>query len=210
MDHLELHVAKRDILGKKVRFLRRQGITPVHLFGHGIESLSLQCETSNIEQLLTKAGKATLINLKLDKEKKPRFVVVREVSRDPLKNKLLHVDLYQVKMEEKVKLEIPIILTGESPLLKVKGNVLMQELHTLTIECLPSKIPAKVEVDISSITKSEQTIRVKDIDIGNEVVILNDPELMVMNIIAQRAGKLEETSEVSEAAPAPEEETSQG
>ena len=208
MDQLELHVTKRDILGKKVRFLRRQGITPVHLFGHGVESLALQCETSNIEQLLTKAGKATLINLKLDKEKKPRFVVVREVSRDPLKNKLLHVDLYQVKMEEKVKIEIPIILIGESPLLKVKGNILMQELHTLTVECLPSKIPATVEVDISSGAKSEQAIRVKDIDIGDEVVILNDPELMVMNIIAQRAGKLEETAEVSEAAPAPEEETS--
>ena len=199
MDQLELHVTKREILGKKVRFLRRQGITPVHLFGHGVESLALQCETSNIEQLLTRAGKATLINLKLDKEKKPRSVVVREVSREPLKGKLLHVDLYQVKMAEKVKMEIPVVLIGESPILKLKGNVLMQELHALTVECLPSKIPATVEVDISSVTKSEQTIRVKDIDMGEEVVILNDPELVVVNIIAQRAEKLEEEVPVAEA-----------
>jgi len=200
MSQLELTVNKRDITGKKVRFLRRQGITPVHLFGHGIESLALQCDTVKLEQVLKQAGKATLISLKLDEEKKARSVVVRDVSRETLKGALTHVDLYQVKMKEKVKVEIPVVLTGESPLLKLKGNVLMQELHTLTVECLPSKIPASAEVDISSVTKSEQTIRVKDIDMGDEVVILNNPEVVVVNIIAQRAEKLEEEVTVAEAA----------
>ena len=199
MSQLELTVNKRDITGKKVRFLRRQGITPVHLFGHGIESLALQCEKVKIEQVLKQAGKATLISLKVDEEKKARSVVVRDVSRDPLKGELIHVDLYQVKMKEKVKIEIPIVLTGESPLLKSKGNVLMQELHALTVECLPSKIPTSIEVDISSITKSEETIRVKDIDMRDEVVILNDLELVVVNIIAQRSEKLEEEVTVAKA-----------
>ena len=200
MSQLELTVNKRDITGKKVRFLRRQGITPVHLFGHGIESLALQCEKVKLEQVLKQAGKATLISLKVDEEKKARSVVVRDVSRDPLKGELIHVDLYQVKMKEKVKMEIPIVLTGESPLMRLKGNVLMQELHALTVECLPSKIPTSVEVDISCITKSEETIRVKDIDMGDEVAVLNDPELVVVNILAQRAEKLEEEVPVAEAA----------
>jgi len=120
MDKIELKVAKRDILGKKVKHLRRQGITPVHLFGHGIDSLALQCDTGELERVLGQAGQTRLIDLKLAKEKKPRTAVVREFDRDWRKRQLLHVDFYQVKMEEKIKLEVPVVLIGEAPALKSK------------------------------------------------------------------------------------------
>ncbi len=114
MDKLELKVTNREILGKKVKHLRRQGITPVHLFGHGIESLALQCSTGELERVLTQAGHTGLINFKLDKEKKPRTVVVRGFNRDWRKGQLFHVDFYQVKMGEKIKLEIPVVTVGEA------------------------------------------------------------------------------------------------
>ncbi|MFC1862238.1 50S ribosomal protein L25, partial [Chloroflexota bacterium] len=72
MDQIELEAAKREILGKKVRFLRRQGITPVHLFGHGIESLALQCDTAKLHRVLVGAGKTRLISIKVGNEKEPR------------------------------------------------------------------------------------------------------------------------------------------
>jgi large subunit ribosomal protein L25 len=192
MDKLELKVTNREILGKKVKHLRRQGITPVHLFGHGIESLALQCDTVQIERVLSQAEQTGLISLKLDKEKKPRTVMVRAFDRDWRKGQLLHVDFYQVKLREKLKLEVPVVLVGEAPALKSKDNMLEHELDTLTIECLPAKIPANIEVDISSFTEPGQAIRVKDIILGEDIAILNDPELVVAKISWRPVEKVEE------------------
>jgi large subunit ribosomal protein L25 len=213
MDEIELKVTDREILGKKVKHLRRQGITPVHLFGHGIESLSLQCDTGEVERVLGQAGQTRLISLKLNKEKKSRTVVVREFDRDWRKGQLLHVDFYQVKMEEKIRLEVPIALVGEAPALKSRANMLDHELGTLTVECLPAKIPASLEVDISSLIETEQTIRVKDVAIDKDVAVLNDPELVVVKISSRPVEKieeeveevLEEAEEVAEEGEAPEE-----
>jgi large subunit ribosomal protein L25 len=208
MDKIELTVTNREILGKKVKHLRRQGITPVHLFGHGIESLALQCDTGELERVLGQAGQTRLISLKLDKEKKPRSVVVREFDRDWRKGQLVHVDFYQVKMEEKIKLEVPVALVGEAPALKSKTYMLEHELGTLTVECLPAKIPASLEVDISSLTEPEQTIRVKDVILDKDITVLNDPDLVVAKISSRPVEKIEEevVEEVAEeAVEAPEE-----
>jgi len=208
MDKIELTVTNREILGKKVKHLRRQGITPVHLFGHGIKSLALQCGTGELERVLGQAGQTRLISLKLDKGKKPRSVVVREFDRDWRKGQLVHVDFYQVKMEEKIKLEVPVVLVGEAPALKSKTYMLEHELGTLTVECLPAKIPASLEVDISSLTEPEQTIRVKDVALDKDITVLNDPELVVAKISSRPVEKIEEevVEEVAEeAVEAPEE-----
>ena len=192
MDKIELKVTKREILGKKVKHLRRQGITPVHLFGHGIESLALQCDTSELERVLGQAGQTKLISLKLAKQKKPRTAVVREFDRDWRRGGLIHVDFYQVKMEEKIKLEVPVALVGEAPALKSKDNILEHELQTLTIECLPAKIPTSLEVDISSLTEVDQAIRVNDVSLDKDITVLNNPELLVVKIGLRAVEKVEE------------------
>lgn len=192
MDKIELKVANREILGKKVKHLRRQGITPVHVFGHGIESLALQCDTKELERVLGQAGQTRLVNLKLAKEKKPRTVVVREFDRDWRRGQLVHVDFYQVKMEEKLRLEIPVVLLGEAPALKAKTNMLDHELGTFTVECLPAKIPDKIEVDISSLTELDQAIRVKDIILDKDITVLNNPDLVVAKISLRPVEKVEE------------------
>jgi len=192
VDNIELEVANREILGKKVKHLRRQGITPVHLFGHGIKSLALQCDTGELERVLAQAGHTRLISLKLDKEKKPRTVVVREFDRDWRRGKLLHADFYQVKMAEKIRLEVPVVLIGEAPALKSRDNMMEHELGTLTVECLPAKIPANLEVDISPLTEPEQAIRIKDIDLDKDITVLNDPELVVVKISSRPVEKVEE------------------
>jgi large subunit ribosomal protein L25 len=192
VDKIELKVASREILGKRVKHLRRQGITPVHVFGHGIESLALQCDTKELERVLSRAGQTRLIDLKLAKEKKPRTVVVREFDRDWRRGELVHVDFYQVKMEEKIRLEIPVVLIGEAPALKAKTNMLDHALGTLTVECLPAKIPGSIEVDISSLTELDQTIRVKDITLDKDITVLNNPDLVVAKISLRPVEKVEE------------------
>jgi len=192
MDKIELTVTNREILGKKVKHLRRQGITPVHLFGHGIKSLALQCETGELERVLGQAGHTGLVSLKVDHEKKSRSVVVREFDRDWRKGQLLHVDFYQVRMGEKIKVDVPIALIGEAPALESKAHMLEHELETLNVECLPAKIPSSIEVDISSLSEPDQTIRVKDITVDKDITILNDPDLVVVKISYRHVEKIEE------------------
>jgi len=213
MEQIALQATNREILGRKVRFLRRQGIIPVHLFGHNVESLALQCDAAQLQRVLAQAGKTRLINLKLDKAKRPRTVVVREIHRDMLTSELLHVDFYQVRMAEKIKVEVPFVLIGEALALKSKENTLAQEFSSLTIECFPDQIPANVEVDLSSLTEAEQAIRVKDVVLDEEITILNDPELVVVRISSRRREEeveeivVEEAVEAPEAAPLSEEES---
>jgi len=195
MEQIELEVATREVLGKKVRFLRRQGITPVHLFGHGIESEALQCDTTQLQRVLAQAGRTKLIDLKLDKAKKPRKIVVREIQRNPQTGELLHIDFYQVRMAEKIKVEVPIVLLGEAPALKLKENMLVQDLTSLTIESLPDEIPASVELDLSSLTEVEQLIRVKEIILSEGVTVLTDPEHTVVKISSRPVEKIEEVVE---------------
>jgi len=212
MDKIELKATKRDILGKKVRFLRRQGVTPVHIFGHGIESLALQCDTAKLRQVLAKAGEAKLINVKIGSAKGSRSVLVREIQVDSPRRELLHVDFYQVRMEEAIKVEVPITLVGEAPALKLRENTLVQELYTLTVECLPANIPTSIELDISSLTEAGQVLRVKDIELEKGVTVLNDPEVVVAMISVQRVEEVvaekvvaeEAGEEAPEEAPPPE------
>jgi len=211
MEQIELQTATREILGKKVRFLRCQGVIPVHLFGHGVESVALQCDAAQLQQVMAQAGKTKIISLKLDKAKKPRNVMVREIQRNPLTGELLHVDFYQVRMEEKIQVEVPIVLVGEAPALKSKENMLAQELYSLTIECLPGQIPASIELDLSLLTEAEQAIQVRDITLGEEVTVLSDPEHMVVKISPRPVEKVEEVveeavAEAPERVPLPEEE----
>jgi len=200
MYQIELEASKREILGKKVRFLRRRGITPVNLFGHGIESRALQCDTGKLKQVLTEAGETVLINLKIGREKTARPVIIREVQVDSLKGGILHVDFYQVKMGEEVKVEVPISLVGKAPALEVMRNTLLQEMDTLTVECLPSRIPASIELDISSLTKSEQVLRVKNIELEEGITVINDPEQVVAKISSQQIQEIVEEKEVTEEA----------
>ena len=192
MDQLELKVTRREVLGKKVRFLRRQGITPVHVFGHGIESETLQCQTAELKPVLAGAGATGLINLKLGSERKARNVITREIQREPCSGALLHVDFYQVRMEDKVRMEVPIVIVGEAPALRLKENMLTHELNTVTVECLPGNIPNHIEVDVSSLEEAEQALRVGDIKLGEGVTILNDPEQMIVKISTRPAERVEE------------------
>ena len=96
MDNIELVAHKRDLLGKKVRFLRRKGITPVSLYGHGVESSALQIETPALKKALAQAGKTSIIYLKVGSAKRQHMAIVRGIQRDPVKGELLHVDFYQV------------------------------------------------------------------------------------------------------------------
>jgi large subunit ribosomal protein L25 len=197
MDDLTLTAEKRELLGKRNRFLRRQGITPTHLFGHNIESQALQCDTVELGRIIAHAGATRLISLKIAGEKQPKGVFIREIQRDVISKQLLHVDFYQVKMGEKMEVEVPVVLVGEAPAMKAKGRMLAHSITSLHIECLPDKVPPQIKVDISILEEIEQAIHVKDIVLDPDITVHTDPEQLVVKV-AEAVVKVEEVEEVAE------------
>lgn len=204
MAQLTLKANQRKIMGKETKVLRRQGITPVVLFGHGIESLALQAGTNEVEKILNQAGETRLVFVTVDKETKTRPVLVKEVQRDPLNRKLIHVDFYQVKMDEKIKADVPIFLVGEAAALASKGSSILQELDSLSVESFPDKLPASLHLDVSSLKEAGQTKKVKDIEIDSDITVFNDPNQIVAIVSAARVEeKTEEKAPVAETPVAP-------
>lgn len=183
MEKLKLSVARRNVLGKKSRFLRREGVTPVHIFGHDIESLALQCDTAQLRKIIAQAGATRPISLEIDGDREPKSVFIREVQRDVFGKQLLHVDFYQVKKGEKITIDVPIVLVGEAPAMKGKGRMMSHGVTTLNVECLPENVPPQIEVDISQLMELDQPILVKDITFGPDIIVHADPELLVAKVI---------------------------
>jgi len=199
---IEITCKTREVLGKKVAVLRRQGITPVHLFGHGLDSLSLECDTKELQGVLKNSGGTRIIDMKVDKSKSKK-VLVRDIQRNPIKGDLLHVDFYQVNMKEKVRIEIPIHFVGEAPALKnVKGTVLSHEITHLNIECLPDSIPDSIGVELSSLVGEGDAIHVKDITAPEGATIIDHLDQLVARVSVPKVRE-EVKAEVAAEAAAP-------
>jgi len=208
-EKLALKVNKRDITGKKVRFLRRDGIVPVHLFGKDQPSLELQADNNDLKAVLSEAGRTRIIDIKVGGSKEKHAAMVTEVQKDPVKGTLLHVDFYKVNLKENIRVEVPIVLTGEAPILKNKDYTLLRELDNLHIECLPEKMPDQIEIDVSGLEEADQAIRVSDMQ-SQEYTILNDPEAMIVRVsIARVSAAREEEEEAEEQAETTAEETTE-
>ena len=146
----------------------------------------------------------SLLNLEIDGEKRRHKVLIREIQTDPLGKQLLHVDLYQIKMTEKLKADIPIVLTGEAPAMEVKGRAVQQSLDTLGIECLPDKLPHEIEVDIGILNELGDSIYVKDLALGEDITVHNEPDQLIVKISEMAIARVAEEEEEEEAAVAEE------
>ena len=195
MNRDELKVSHRDVLGKKVRFLRREGLTPVNLYGPNIESLSLQVETSLLKRLIAKVGRNALIALKVDGTGKPRMAMIRDIQRHPLTGDLLHVGFFQVEMTHRVKAEVPLLFLGEAPAAMTSRTMLIENLTSLEVEALPADLPRNIEVDLTVLEEINQAIHVRDIVVGEAVEVLTDHDRLVVKVMESKVEKLIEEIE---------------
>ena len=197
MDREELNTTKRDVLGKKVRFLRRQGVTPANVYGSNVESVSLQVETPVLEQLLAKVGRNALVTLRIDGKK--RVAMIRDIERHALTDELLHVGFFAVDMTHKVKTDVPLVFVGESLAEKTSRLMLLHSLSTLNVEALPADLPRNIEVDISVLADANQAIHVRDVKVGDNVEVLTDGDAVVVQVMESRVAAEVEAEEAEAA-----------
>lgn len=173
----------RTSAGKKTaKDLRKKGLIPAVVYKSGKDALNLQLATSDLEEALhTKAGENVLIALKIQgiEKAKDRTVIIKEVQRDPVKDKIIHVDFNEISLTEALKVSVPLALHGEPAGVKKDGGILEHVMWDLEVECLPTDIPEKIEVDVSNLNIGD-AVYVKNIAAPRGVKILNDPELIAM------------------------------
>ena len=153
-----LQIQKRTTEGKKVKTLRNQGITPIHLYGSEFDSASMQVKMSELIDILNLAGFSSPITL--NDGKSDIIAFAREVQRHPLTEQILHVDFQIVGKDDQVEVEVPINLIGESPAVKNLGGVLIKLMETIRISSKVDSVPKSLELDISVIESLEQSILV--------------------------------------------------
>ena len=197
MANAELRVEPREITGKKVKALRRSGITPGNVYGHGIESTAVQATTVDLMHLLRTMSRNQLVDLKLDGD--ARTVVIRDVQRNPLNGRVLHVDFFRVSMTEKMRAEVPVVLHGTSPAVSDMQGVLLQTVDRIHVEALPQDIPAQFDVDVGVLTELEQGIHVRDLQVDEtKVTLMSDPDIVVVRVASPRL-MTEEEEQAAEA-----------
>lgn len=190
MEKVTLKAEIRKDTGKKIaKDLRAKGLVPANVYKSGKAATSLIVGNSELEGVLhTKAGENVLITLKVSGEgssAKERTVLIKEIQRHPVRDTILHVDFNEISLTEMLKINVPLVAHGEPVGVKVDGGILEHVLRELNVECLPTAIPGRIEVEVSGLKIGEH-ILVKDVKVPEGVKVLNDPELIVMIIKAPK------------------------
>jgi large subunit ribosomal protein L25 len=194
----------REITGKKVAGLRREGRLPAVVYGHGISSENLSLDAHDFELLRRKAGQNALIDLSVH-GKQARPVLVHGVQVHPVHRRPLHVDLFLVRMTEELIVDVPLVATGTSLAIENLNGTLLHPIESVRIRALPDHLPQSIEYSIEGLVDFDAVVKVADLTIPGDVTLLTDPEEIVAKVLQSRlqveveAEKAEE-AEAAEAA----------
>jgi large subunit ribosomal protein L25 len=211
---VQLKASPRQPLGKRSRRLIREGKLPAIVYGHNTEPTAITLDRLEFQKVFVKSGRTHLVDLVLDGDgARTEKVLVREIQTHPRRPGPIHVDLYQVNLREKIEVEIPIHITGESEVVKSGDADVLQPLHSVRVECLPTEIPEAFEIDITPLEEIGAELRVSDLKVGQGVTVLVDADELVVKIVPKREMKVEEEITAAEAegeVPAEGEEAAEG
>lgn len=185
MDKVNLASMPRVETGKKTHKKKRAGFVSAVVYGRGVESRSLWVNGLDLKRLISRSGESVLIDLAIENEGN-RNVIIQDTQKDPVSGNNIHVDFFQVRMDEKISTEVEVELIGESPAVKEQGGVLIKSLDKVSVECLPGDLPSVLSGDISKIKTFEDRVCVKDLDIPRGVEVDADPETVVAYVTPPR------------------------
>lgn len=181
---MELQVKKREILGKKVKNLRKEGLIPAELYGRNRENVHLSVLAKEFSKLFKEAGESTVIKLKIedDKEEKTLNVLIGDFQKNSLTNEFSHIDFQEIKMDEKITISVPLEFIGEPPAVKAKGGILVKSMQEIELTAFPANLPRSIKIDLAKILNIGDSIYVKDFNALEGVEFLVDSETVVATV----------------------------
>jgi len=194
IDKKILKVEKREVLGKKVKKLRRMGILPGNIYGRKFKSQAIQLPLKDFLDVYREKGETSLVYLKLNNEVIPSLI--HNVQKDPVDQSLIHVDFLKVDLREKVKSLVPIELVGESPAQKQGKGTIVQYINEVEVEALPQDLPEKIIVDLGQLTEVDQVVLLKDLALDRRAVeVKGDPDQILVKVEPPRKEEVVEVKE---------------
>jgi large subunit ribosomal protein L25 len=182
-EEILLSAQPRQVIGKQVNALRRSGVVPAVVYGSHLDKpLSLQIDEKMLKTVVGKAGHNRLIKLTLDGGT-PRLVLAREVQRNSLSGRIIHVDFQEVSMTEKISTQVPLTLVGTSPAVTRGEGLLIHGINTVMIRVLPTELIDAIEVDVSGLNDLNQSLFVSDLKVGEQIEILTPRDEMVAKVV---------------------------
>lgn len=169
--NLQLTATPRSISKQERASLRQADMIPAVVYGHGITNENVAVPRPLFEKAYQTAGESTLISLDVAGQK-PVQVLIQDVDRHPTSGAILHVDFYQVRMDEEIMNDVPLVYIGESPAVKALGGILVKNHSTLRVKCLPANLPHEISVDISALVDFESRLTVADVAVPANVQVL--------------------------------------
>jgi len=197
MEKVVLHATRRSVTGKQVGVLRREGKLPAVLYGHGFETTAILLDLREATRTLAHLTGSSLITIELDG--KGHTALVREKQRDYIRNVLLHVDFQVVSMTEKIRAQVPVVITGVAPAVKDFNGVVVTGLDEIEVEALPQDLPQQFVIDIANLVNIGDGIYVRDVVVSDKVHIHEGKDEMIVVITAEMG---EEAAEEAAEAPA--------
>lgn len=174
MDKVVLTATKRDVIGKQVKAMRREGKLPAVIYGRHLEPISISLDAHTAGLSLAKVSASSIVTIDVEGTEYP--ALVRERQRDYIKGVLTHVDFLAVDMNEKLRTSVGLAFVGVSGAVKDYNGILVHNLERLEVECLPGDLPERINVDISLLKQIGDIIRVRDLAISDKVRILADED----------------------------------
>ncbi len=189
MAEFELAAEVRNAHGKRNRELRRQGFVPGIVYGPSNDPISVQFPYRAIEVTLMNAGGTNLIDIVVDGKAYPSLA--REVQRDVVRGDILHVDFLAVDSSQRIRVEVPIIMEGRSPVVATREGILITGRSALTLEVYPDDIRDRIVIDLSHLTELGSEVLVGDLEFGENVTVHSDPNEMLAKIVQPAAARAE-------------------
>lgn len=194
-DTITLELSKRDVVGKQVRALRREGRVPAVIHNHGKDSVIVDAPFIEITKVYEKAGKHHPVDLKVGGDK--YLAIIRDIDLDPRKNTLRHVVFNAVRQNEKVHTEVPVHFEGDSAAEKA-GLMLLTQLETIEVEATPRNLPDSLTISIEALAEIGDKLTVGDLKAPEGVTILTEPDHPLVSVIETPAQQSEEAEEATE------------
>jgi large subunit ribosomal protein L25 len=202
MEKNVIEAVKRDVIGKKVGVLRREGKLPGVIYGHNFETMAILMDSKASTKVLNSATSSSIVTLVIDG--KEHAALVREKQRDYIRNQYIHVDFQAVSQTEKIRTKVGIEITGLAPAVKDFNGIVVEGLDSIEVEALPKDLPERFVVDISVLANIGDALHVSDIPVPANVEILTSREELVILITAPAAEEVEEVVAVEGEAVEPE------
>jgi len=190
MESVVLKAERRELIGKQVKALRREGKLPAVLYGRRIEPIPVVLDHRTTSRQLNQLSPSALVTIELEGE--THMALVREKQRNVLTGSLMHIDFQVVSMQDKLRSNVFVEFIGEAPAVKNFNGILFTELNRIEVECLPKDLPERFTVDVSGLTEIGSSIYVRDLVIPANVEVLEDANSIVVVVTAPEAEEVEE------------------